>query len=116
MKSSYDVENEIKEKFGNNFLDVMKNKKDEFERLQRELEESKTFEEKVNNKVNTLGKSFIYISDDHTIYPDEICSRYLYQLARECIEENLSKKEEETLKKEYELKVIEELEDDIKEL
>ena len=116
MKSSYEIKKEMERKFGKEFIKKVNSQKTEFEELSKQLEEAESVEEKINDKANELRKNFIYIGDDYTIYPDEICSNYLRQFARKCLEENLSKKEIEEAHKEYEFMVIESLQEDINRL
>jgi len=113
MKTSYDIEKEMEKRFGKDFINKMKSQKEEYERMQKDLEDAKTFEEKVNEKETELRKNFIHISDDLNIYPDETCYSYLSTYAERCVEENLTKKECQELQEEYEFKVIDALQEDI---
>jgi ABC-type multidrug transport system ATPase subunit len=114
MKSSYDIRKEMEKEFGNDFIIKMEQKKDEYERLKKELECAKSFEEKINDKVNKLRKTFVYIPDDYNLYPDEQASNYLYQLASSCVENKLSKEEEFNLYIEKQFEYLDSIEDDAK--
>jgi len=112
-KSTYEIEKEMEQKFGKDFIKKMTSQKSEFERLSKELVEAKSLQEKINDKANELRKNFIHISDDYTFYPQETCGRFLRQYAKRCIEENLTPKQCNELQEEYELQVIKDIQDDI---
>jgi len=96
MKSSYEIKKEMEKSFGKDFIKQMEH-----------------IEEKINDKTESLRNNFIHIRDDLNIDPDETCNSYLYQLAKKCVEYNLSEKECKDLQKEYELLVIDSLQDDL---
>lgn len=116
MKSSYDIRREMENEFGKDFIKTMENKKQQFEKYQKELKDAESFEEKIEKKREKLRKTFLYISDNHNIYPEETCSHYLHILARECVEQNLSEEEEHELYIEKQKECLNDLESEANEL
>lgn len=116
MKSRYEIEKEIENEFGKNFVEIMKYKKDIYDKLQQELKDVEDFERKVQEKRNEFSKDFVYISDNYNIYPDESCSQYLERFARECVENNYTKEEEIERFNDIQVECLNSIKDDCEEL
>lgn len=112
MKTARELEIEIEQKFGKDFI----TKKQELEELERELEQARDLENKIREKESELQKEFVHISDDYNIYPAEICEQFLTRLATECVERDYNKDDEQVRLKELQLEALQLIKSDAEDI